>query len=98
MTKSSKEMVQASPDTNSLLPLNHLTLKGGVPLKTLVKVRLIPGKTSTESGVCSKDGGSKKPRWEGEGKKRGHLKTKTNEDKALEAGQRGEKQKSILVH
>lgn len=25
---------------------------------TLVNVRLIPGKISTESGVCSKDGGS----------------------------------------
>lgn len=28
---------------------------------TLVNVRLIPGKISTESGVCSKDGGSRYP-------------------------------------
>lgn len=74
MTKSSKEMVHSSPDTSSLLPLNHLTLKGGVPLMTLVNVRLVPGKTSTESGVCSKDGGSKKPRQEGDEKERCYLK------------------------
>lgn len=54
-------MVHDSPDTSSLLPLNHLTLNGGVPLKTLVKMRLVPGKTSTESGICSKDGGSGTP-------------------------------------
>lgn len=55
-------MLHDSPDTSSLLPLNHLTLKGGVPLMTLVNVRLVPGSTSTESGVCSKEGGSRYPR------------------------------------
>lgn len=29
---------------------------------TLVNVRLVPGSTSTESGVCSKEGGSRDPR------------------------------------
>lgn len=63
-------MVHESPDTSSLLPLNHLTLKGGVPLKMLVNVRLTPGKTSTESGVCSKDGGSRYPRGGGDQEKK----------------------------
>lgn len=63
-------MLHDSPDTSSLLPLNHLTLNGGVPLMTLVNVRLIPGKTSTESGVCSKDGGSRHPRGGGDQEKK----------------------------
>lgn len=70
VTKSSREMLHDSPDTSSLLPLNHLTLKGGVPLMTLVNVRLIPGRTSKESGVCSKDGGSRYPRSGGDQEKK----------------------------
>lgn len=49
---------------------------------TLVNVRLIPGKTSTESGVCSKDGGSEQPRWKGDEEERGACyskETKTGE-------------------
>lgn len=37
---------------------------------TQVNVRLIPGKTSTESGVCSKDGGSRIAQREGKIKRK----------------------------
>lgn len=59
---------------------------------TLVNVRLIPGKTSTESGVCSKDGGSKQPGWKGHKEKRGvcyvkETKMEKGTQKAVQAGQ-----------
>lgn len=54
-----KEILQVGPGTNSLLPLNQLTLSGGVPLMTLVKVTLEPGIASCVSGFLTKEGGSR---------------------------------------
>lgn len=52
-------MLHVFPGTSSLLPLNQLTLNGGVPLIKLLNVTLIPGKTSSGSGVLAKEGGSR---------------------------------------
>lgn len=44
---------------------------------TLVNVRLMPGKTSTESGVCSKDGGSRYPGEQGKIKRKKEIQVRS---------------------
>lgn len=53
-----REKLQARPDTISLVPLNHFSLRGALPFTMAEKVTLEPGMASTGCGGTTKDGGS----------------------------------------
>lgn len=53
-----REKEQSRPASSSLVPLNHLSLRGVLPFTMAEKVTLEPGIASIGCGCTTKDGGS----------------------------------------
>lgn len=55
-----RENVQSFPDSISLVPLNHFSLRGALPFTIAENVTLEPGMASIGCSGTRKDGGSKR--------------------------------------